>query len=79
MNKTGKAKGSPKAAGPAQWWEVSAQFLREVKTELKKVAWPSRRQTVSSTGVVLALVFIVAAFLGLVDMILSHLIRFVVG
>ncbi|MGD8564451.1 MAG: preprotein translocase subunit SecE [Desulfarculaceae bacterium] len=67
------------AKGPARWWEASVQFLREVKTELKKVTWPSRKQTISSTGVVLILVFIVAAFLGLVDMILSKLVDLVVS
>lgn len=80
VTKTAKtAAKDAKNGGPSKWWEASVQFLREVKTELKKVAWPSRRQTISSTGVVLALVFIVAAFLGLVDMILSRLIRLVVG
>ena len=65
--------------GPASWWESSAQFLREVKTELKKVAWPNKQQTVSSTGVVLVLVGVVAVFLGLVDMVLARLVRLVVG
>ncbi len=65
--------------GPASWWESSVQFLREVKTELKKVAWPNKRQTVQSTGVVLVLVGIVSVFLGLVDIVLARLVRFVVG
>jgi len=57
----------------------SAQFLREVKIELKKVTWPSRKETLASTGVVLIIVVIISAFLGLVDMGLSSLIRFVLG
>lgn len=72
------AKDSAKG-GPSQWWTASVQFLREVKTELKKVTWPSRRQTISSTGVVVVLVVIVSAFLGLVDMILARLVRLVIG
>ncbi|MDJ0855551.1 MAG: preprotein translocase subunit SecE [Desulfobacterales bacterium] len=59
------------------WWGQSMQFLREVKVELKKVAWPSRKQTVGSTVVVLVLVFIISAFLGVVDMGLSSLVRLV--
>jgi preprotein translocase subunit SecE len=58
-------------------YDQAVQFLREVKVELKKVAWPSRKQTVGSTAVVLVLVFIIAAFLGLVDMGLAGLVRLV--
>ena len=36
--------------------DVTIQFLREVKVELKKVTWPSRKQTIGSTVVVLVLV-----------------------
>jgi preprotein translocase subunit SecE len=59
------------------WWGLSMQFLREVKVELKKVAWPSRKQTMGSTVVVLVLVFIISAFLGVVDLGLSNLVRLV--
>lgn len=53
------------------------QFLREVKVELKKVTWPSRKQTIGSTVVVIVLVIIVSLFLGIVDIGLSSLIRVV--
>ena len=53
------------------------QFLREVKVELKKVVWPTRKQTLGSTVVVLILVMIVSIFLGMVDVGLSSLIRVV--
>lgn len=53
------------------------QFLREVKVELKKVVWPSRKQTIGSTVVVLILTMIISVFLGLVDIGLSSLIRVV--
>jgi len=46
----------------------SIQFLREVKVELKKVTWPSRKQTMGSTLVVIILVMIISLFLGVVDM-----------
>jgi len=55
----------------------SAQFLREVKVELKKVAWPSRKQTIGSTAVVIALVMLISLFLGVVDFGISSLIRIV--
>ena len=55
--------------------ETVKQFLREVKTELKKVTWPSRKDTLSGTVVVLVAVFIIAVFLGIVDVGLSNLIK----
>ncbi len=58
-------------------FEKSIQFLREVKIELKKVAWPSRKQTIGSTAVVLVLVLMISFFLGLVDMGLASIIRIV--
>ncbi len=56
-------------------FEVARQFLREVKPELRKVTWPSRKDTLSGTLVVLAAVFIIAIFLGIVDSGLSNLIK----
>lgn len=51
------------------------QFLREVKVELKKVTWPTRKQTIGSTAVVIILVMIISLFLGVVDIGLSSLVR----
>jgi preprotein translocase subunit SecE len=56
-------------------FEAAKQFLREVRTELKKVTWPSRKDTLSGTLVVLVAVFIIAIFLGVVDSLLSNLIK----
>jgi preprotein translocase subunit SecE len=75
------APASPKkstgAAPGTGWVATSIQFLREVKAELKKVTWPSRKQTLGSTVVVLVVVAIISLFLGVVDMGLSSLIRLV--
>jgi len=56
-------------------FEKVKQFLKEVKIELKKVVWPTRKDTIASTSVVIILVFIIAIFLGLVDFGLSKIIR----
>jgi preprotein translocase subunit SecE len=58
-------------------FESIKQFLREVKTELKKVTWPSRKDTLSGTVIVLVTVFVIAFFLGVVDSGLSNLIKMV--
>ncbi|MDY6823599.1 MAG: preprotein translocase subunit SecE [Thermodesulfobacteriota bacterium] len=57
----------------------SLQFLREVRVELKKVTWPSRKQTIGSTAVVLLLVFLVGFFLGIVDLGLSGLVKVILN
>jgi preprotein translocase subunit SecE len=56
-------------------FDASMQFLREVRTELKKVTWPSRKDTLSGTVVVLVAVIIIAIFLGIVDSGLSSLVK----
>ena len=56
-------------------FEKVKQFLKEVKIELKKVVWPTRKDTIASTSVVIIIVFIIALFLGLVDFGLSKIIR----
>jgi preprotein translocase subunit SecE len=68
---TGVAAAKPKT----NIFHSSVQFLREVKIELKKVTWPSRKQTIGSTVVVVVLVLIISLFLGVVDIGLSNLIR----
>jgi preprotein translocase subunit SecE len=55
------------------------QFLREVKTELRKVTWPQKKETVASTSIVLVIVIIIAIFLGLVDLGLSKIIKVILS
>ncbi len=68
--------GGPAGAESAErFWQRAIRFLREVKVELKKVTWPSRKQTVGSTIVVIVLVLLISTFLGLVDLALSTVVR----
>jgi preprotein translocase subunit SecE len=55
------------------------QFLRESKVELKKVTWPTTKEALASTSVVLAVVIIVSIFLGMVDFGLTKIIRVFLG
>lgn len=47
-----------------------AQFIREVQTELKKVTWPTRDETIRLTAAVIAISVLVGAFIGGLDTIL---------
>jgi preprotein translocase subunit SecE len=60
-------------------WGGFRQYLREVAFELRKVVWPSRKETLGSTAVVIVVVFIAGIFLGITDIILSRLVRLVIG
>ncbi len=53
-------------------------FLKEVKIEIKKVVFPGREEVIGSTKVVLVLVFITAFFLGVIDMLLSKIVEYVI-
>ncbi len=57
--------------------DLSVQFLREVKIELKKVTWPSRKQTMGSSTVVIILVLLISLFLFFIDSGLAGIIRLV--
>ena len=52
-----------------------SEFLQQVKAELQKVTWPTRKETYGSTVVVIVLVLMVAVFLWVVDTGLSALIK----
>ncbi|MDF1524795.1 MAG: preprotein translocase subunit SecE [bacterium] len=54
-------------------------FFTDVRVELKKVSWPSRQDTMSSTGVVLVVVFIISFYLGIIDILLSRMVTSLFG
>jgi len=55
------------------------KFIGQVKIEMKKVAWPSRQELVSSTIVVLVSIFLLAIFIGVCDLVLSRVINFLIS
>jgi len=56
-----------------------AEFMREVKREVAKVTWPTRKETAVSTAMVFVMVFLAAVFFLLVDQVISFAIRLVLG
>jgi len=47
------------------------KFMREVRAEAVKTTWPSRKETLQTTGLVLAMVVITAAFFLTVDQVIG--------
>jgi len=50
-------------------------YFRDVRAELAKVSWPSRKQTTAYTLVVLGISFALAIFLGLLDFGLAEIVN----
>jgi preprotein translocase subunit SecE len=59
--------------------EKIKQFLTGSKIELKKVTWPTPKQTLASTSVVIIVVIIVSTFLGIVDFGLTKIVKLILG
>jgi preprotein translocase subunit SecE len=59
------------------WYKRFFSFLKEVRAELKKVTWPSRRETANTTLVVILSVFFFGFYLFFMDIIFSRLIDLV--
>ena len=56
-----------------------AQFVRQVRQEITKISWATRRETGTATLTVFVMVTIAALFFLLVDMVLSSGVQFVLG
>lgn len=65
------------AMGYSEYIGRAKQFFSDAKLELKKVTWPTRQQTMTSTWVVLAVTAVLSIFLGLVDLAFSKVIGYI--
>lgn len=57
----------------------AVDFIKEVKVELQKVVWPTRRQTIQLTMIVVLVTLIVGFFLGSIDLGLTQLLNIVLS
>ena len=55
------------------------KFLKEVKAELKKVTWPTKRELIGSTIVTVVVTVIISVFIGIVDRLLALASRSIFG
>jgi len=56
------------------WLNKVREFFHDVLVEFRKVSWPSRREVMGSTTVVIVVVVVLAVFLAVVDIALSRLV-----
>ena len=64
-------------AKPGQWWENGRNFIAEVRSELKRVTWPSRREVYATTVVVILTSVLFGVYLWGLDLILSAAVNWV--
>jgi preprotein translocase subunit SecE len=56
-----------------------AEFVQQVRQELARVTWPTRKETIVTTAMVFVMVFIAAAFFFVIDQVLSYGVRVLFG
>ena len=56
-----------------------AQFVRQVRQEINRISWATRRETGTATITVFVMATIAAIFFLLVDLVLSNIVQFVLG
>jgi preprotein translocase subunit SecE len=56
-----------------------AEFFRQVRQEVARVTWPTRKETGVTTAMVFVMVFVAALFFFVIDQILSNGVRLILG
>lgn len=59
--------------------QTFAQLLKEARTEIRKVVWPTRQETTQTTLIVVAVVLVMALLLWGLDSLLGWIISLIVG
>ncbi len=68
--------GSPRS-GPLGWWQRAGEFFAEVRSEMKRVTWPTRREVYATTLVVILTSVFFGVYLFGVDLLFSWAIQWV--
>ena len=56
-----------------------AQFVREVRQEMAKVTWPTRKELITTTAMVFVMAILAAIFFFLVDQVIAWVIQLILG
>ncbi|MBP1566023.1 MAG: preprotein translocase subunit SecE [Oscillospiraceae bacterium] len=71
--KSGKAKDQKKQPGKV------AKYFKDLKSEFKKVVWPTKKQVINNTSVVLVTIVVLGAFVGGLDTLLAFLLKLILN
>ena len=56
-----------------------AEFMQQVRQEMSRVTWPTRKETMVTTAMVFVMVFVAAMFFFVVDQALAYGVRLIFG
>lgn len=73
--KSKPVKGDDKKAKKPSFFQRISKWLKEMKSELKKVQWPTWNQTLKNTGIVIVCVIVLSIFIGVFDTLANSVIR----
>jgi len=59
------------------WWSNARQFLADVRAEMKRVTWPSRKEVYATTVVVILLSIVLGVYLWGVDLLFNSLVGWI--
>ncbi|MCF7889966.1 preprotein translocase subunit SecE [Candidatus Bipolaricaulota bacterium] len=58
-----------------KWLDTLVGFLRNVRSEIKKVSWPSQTEVVTMTVLILGMVILLSAYIGGIDLVYKNIIQ----
>jgi preprotein translocase subunit SecE len=61
-----------------QFFEKTKRFFRELRAELRKVVWPTRKETMQYTMIVVSTVAVISLFIWVIDSVFSGLLRLII-
>ena len=62
-----------------QWLRRVSKFVRDQKSEIKKIVWPGKKQVVNNTAVVIGFVLVAAVVVGVFDAALAAVVSLLLG
>ena len=74
-----RSSAEPAPTGVMGWWANSRTFLTEVRNEMRRVTWPSRREVYATTFVVLVTATFFGLYLWGLDLALDRIVRAIFG
>ena len=69
--------GDSPRSGPLGWWQRAGEFFAEVRSEMKRVTWPTRREVYATTLVVILTSVFFGLYLFGVDLLFSAGVQWV--
>ncbi len=79
MSTEEQGKPAAESGGIMGWWHNSRTFLSEVRNEMRRVTWPSKREVYATTFVVLLTATFFGVYLWGLDLALDRIVRSIFG